>query len=372
MTVARSVLVVAALSALSGCPLDSPARLLGGPCDSDEDCATHLGARCVALLDGARACALRGDKVVVPPVDSGAPPDSGTGLDAGALDAGVSLDAAAPVDAAQLTDAGPDLDAGPTLDAGVSLDAAALPDAGDAGDAGASDASFDDGGAPDAAGDAGPDAGPPPCPGAKPTGPFCDASDSALALCFDFETTAAGAVVDGSSAARNGTFHAGAAFAACRGGLCLQPNLGYLKVNNFDFGADFTLEAWLYLDAYTTTADSMMIADNNGDWGFSVTAAGSLRCNWSVVAATVDGVFPTGRWVHAGCRQEAGYVTLYLDGALVGQSPTSGTREAPEADDIFLGANSPVGDRNWPGRIDDVRFWTNARDPALLCWQAQP
>jgi hypothetical protein len=65
------------------------------------------------------------------------------------------------------------------------------------------------------------------------------------------------------------------------------------------------------------------------------------------------------------CSGEDTTARLYVDGALTDtqQITELSTGQSP----MFIGANSPNGDQQFIGQIDNLRIWSSIRTPAQIC-----
>ena len=140
--------------------------------------------------------------------------------------------------------------------------------------------------------------------------------------------------------------------------------------------SDFTIAAWVYLDASTTWARlfdfgsgprrSMFLTARN--------AAGVPRFSISTThgynAQVVDGSapLPTGAWTHIAVTMSAGVATMYVNGMAVGSN--SSVVYAPYH--LGTGAVGWIGRSQYPtdprlkGKVDDFRIYQGALDAAAV------
>ncbi|WP_285135811.1 immunoglobulin-like domain-containing protein [Microbacterium sp. lyk4-40-TSB-66] len=92
--------------------------------------------------------------------------------------------------------------------------------------------------------------------------------------------------------------------------------------------------------------------------------------NGSEVRASGTAPVPASRWVHMAVVVAGGKtVQTFLDGALVGQAPTTYTAAAAVGSSTFsgyLGKSFYGPDAYWAGAIDDVKVWTSALSAGQL------
>lgn len=103
----------------------------------------------------------------------------------------------------------------------------------------------------------------------------------------------------------------------------------------------------------------------------------SLRdANGKLLARNVWGNLPDGVWHHVAWRvanAAANEMEIYIDGQLASLMPVGGCSQGPSAfqpwiQPLVLGAANNRGliQNHFPGSLDEVRFWTIARDPLAI------
>ena len=126
---------------------------------------------------------------------------------------------------------------------------------------------------------------------------------------------------------------------------------------------DFTIEAWVRRDAYTSGSDAIIgkgdPAGSSSGWAFWVDSAGALFFRWrsagtSAMVYTNNFQVPTGQWVHVAVTRDAGLVRLFTDGN-IGPNTTSAYPDITDVvADVFVGeVYGTIG--GMKGHIDDLR-----------------
>ena len=342
------------LFALAACPSPRADR-----CNSDLDCPNlqrcELGACAPVSEDGGAANVDAGASVD----DAGAPP-----TDAGSADAG-SADAGAPLD-----DAGPD-DAG-RGDAGASAE--------DAGtvvntDGGSSDA---DGGLPV-------DGGPQPaCNGDRPTLDPCAASHPGLVACWDFENavSSGGDVLTVADHVHGFSAQGTGSVAPSVHGDGYQPgaagSLSLAAPAEIVAAGPMSVDVWVLARSLPQVGSSarQVVYDSNAQFGLMLHSSGlacaASKATDSLFRIFTDG-FPVGVWTHVTCTlaPDGEGLIAYIDGVEAARGAHDGALQGPTAP-LFIGANSPTGDEQLDGVVDDLRVFRARRSADDACWAAQP
>lgn len=247
-------------------------------------------------------------------------------------------------DALQVVDGMP-ADGGPldaaSADAGP--DDAAPEDAG-RGDAGPGDAGADDAGRVDA--------------GVDPTrrSPPCDATDTDLLICTDFEGDGADASSFGNTLSIIGASFVpgvdGQSLELSSASDCRWPDAASLRPTRF------SLSAWIRPAEWPADGERMALFDKDGQFGVFVMSDGSLECAFGGPRLRAPLGSP-GIWAHVACVRDATAVRLYVDGALEASDTAMVTVSAGTAP-LTLGQNSPGGGDSYLGRVDQLRFYQRA------------
>jgi hypothetical protein len=146
-------------------------------------------------------------------------------------------------------------------------------------------------------------------------------------------------------------------------------------------GRKFTIEAWLYLNAYPHDGElgTVVSTGNDRDFELSVTPEGRLRGHLFTESApdSIDGVsaIPLHAWTHVSMTCDGSYARLFVNGiqdARQERSDPIGGSPGPE--DILIGGASRGGSVTnfFAGRLDDVRLMKIARKPDDFPLQLPP
>jgi len=226
------------------------------------------------------------------------------------------------------------------------------PDAAGAVDAAAPGAPVDATATGDAAA---PDAGPPAA--------FCDPGDPALVGCFRFEDTASDASGAGLNVSASGVgFDQGVSGRAAV--ITAASALHLDEAPTLDFGA-FTIEMWVRPDELPADPARAALFDNDGQYSVFIFGGATVRCSGNGEVRQ-GGALTVGTWTHVACVHDGQSVTLYIDG----QARLTGPAGPPSSDGgngSNIAGNSPGGDDDFLGRIDELRIWNRARTPAEVC-----
>ena len=98
----------------------------------------------------------------------------------------------------------------------------------------------------------------------------------------------------------------------------------------------------------------------------------TMRCGLGGQVEVWNATLMPGHWYYAACVCDAGRLTMYLDGAQIGQTAgTCGSGGGFVADGFTIGANNNGGEANPTelllGAIDGVRLWDVTLTPAQVC-----
>ena len=146
-----------------------------------------------------------------------------------------------------------------------------------------------------------------------------------------------------------------------------------LNASDFTCQNDFTIEGWIYVDAFTT-ADAAIFSN----WDVSSSAHRSLLIGpdasgadkWTfmynttgagggwVTVANPDATPYLGRWTHIAYSYEHSITThrAFVDGVLVG-SNSAGTAYNNSGANLLLGINAGDGSGYFDGKMQDVRYY---------------
>jgi hypothetical protein len=155
-----------------------------------------------------------------------------------------------------------------------------------------------------------------------------------MANTTNFLYTGTGGFTSAMSVAR--TFTSGTT-AAVLGSILFNGTSQYLTSTNasgwLDYTNDHTVEAWVYITAYSTTGtgNSTIASQNNGisnnNWDFGITSFGYLYVNYlgsSNILIQSTTQVTTSAWHHVTFTRSSNTTTLYLDGVSVGSGSVTG------------------------------------------------
>ncbi|ORV87024.1 hypothetical protein AWC11_16510 [Mycobacterium interjectum] len=139
--------------------------------------------------------------------------------------------------------------------------------------------------------------------------------------------------------------------------VIIAPN----PTSNYAFGtADFTIEAWIYVTAYTATWMTIWDARTATTGGtIAVSAAGALSYWFAGMGkiSSAAAAVTTGVWHHVAVARASGSTKLFLDGTQVGSTyADTNSYDDPGAGDVSVGnyrtGTLPFGPNNY---IDELR-----------------
>ncbi|MEA3272906.1 MAG: LamG domain-containing protein, partial [Patescibacteria group bacterium] len=163
----------------------------------------------------------------------------------------------------------------------------------------------------------------------------------------------------------------------CRYGGCLDFDgaSDYLQVsdhNTLDIKGAITLSAWVKPDSFNHSGggNNPRILDKGNFVLYSYNATGNITAytfGLSDIEIISDTAIPLDQWsyVVATYDQSTGNKIVYING-IEDKKETSVTGEINiNVADLYIGDRS-AGDRNWDGKIDDVRVYNYARTPKQI------
>ena len=134
------------------------------------------------------------------------------------------------------------------------------------------------------------------------------------------------------------------------------------------FTDDFTCEAWIKLESYTGSLQTIVgRRSTTQGWGFRLSAAGAPEIFGLNTTADIETAYqsvPLNKWVHVAASMDMSGADgkIYIDGVLVPSLFTSGA-----ASSLVQAGNLDIGDRSdnngdlFDGKISDVRVWSDIR-----------
>jgi hypothetical protein len=135
-----------------------------------------------------------------------------------------------------------------------------------------------------------------------------------------------------------------------------------------------TLAAWVRPDdlggSPRILSKATGTAEQDHDWMMSLHPPSTLRFRLKAGGTTStlvapDDLLSTGTWSHTACTYDGTAMRIYVDGILVATAAKSGTLDQTPTTAVALG-NQPTGagEESLSGRLDDVRLYDRAVDPA--------
>jgi len=122
-------------------------------------------------------------------------------------------------------------------------------------------------------------------------------------------------------------------------------------------GGDFTVECWVYLNSYQSTAQARLFFptgnNQNCDIGGNGSAPGKISYyNGTGGVNSPSGTIPLSTWTHIAWVRSGGTVNLYANGSRVGTGSIAAT--SPSATPVYIGS---TGSADWlDGYVDDLRI----------------
>jgi hypothetical protein len=213
-----------------------------------------------------------------------------------------------------------------------------------------------------------------PLTDSRPTRPCPTSPD--LIGCWRFEASDPTAV-DDESLYNNDGLASGTAFEPGPAGgqaltLIASSNVAVPDSVSLDVTGPITIELWVRADTIPADPGRAGLIDHNGQWGLFLAPAGAVRCVMTSVTATALDVKP-GTWTHIACVYDLQTIQLYQDGVAAANPPAAmNPIDTTNPDGIHIGENSPTGDDQLLGAVDEIRIWRVARSAAEIAADAQP
>lgn len=198
---------------------------------------------------------------------------------------------------------------------------------------------------------------------AGPPAAFCDPLDPALVGCFRFEDTTADASGAGLNVSASGVgFDQGVNGRAAV--ITAASALHLAETPALDFGA-FTIEMWARPDALPVDPARAGLFDNDGQYSVFLFGGATVRCSGNGEVRQA-GVLAVGSWTHVACVHDGQSITLYIDGEVRATGPAT-PPNVGGGNGSNIAGDSPGGNDDFLGRIDDLRIWSRARTPEEVC-----
>ncbi|MEI8048228.1 MAG: LamG-like jellyroll fold domain-containing protein [Bacteroidota bacterium] len=141
-------------------------------------------------------------------------------------------------------------------------------------------------------------------------------------------------------------------------------------------GSAITLEAWINASSSGWIDNGSIINKENGggDGGYTIRAGASANKNikfalWlsggtKEISSPANSIVP-GRWHHICGTYNGSALYLYIDGNQVATTTGSGI-VLPASVNMWIGNSQAFTARNFPGSVDEVRIWNDARTQAEI------
>ena len=134
----------------------------------------------------------------------------------------------------------------------------------------------------------------------------------------------------------------------------------------------FTLEAWIYADAWKPNAwqGTIIGKDLDPQRGFVLRCGANGTLSWTVGTGsnwneiTSGPVMSADTWYHVAAVLDGGESRIYINGSLVGTGACPASSLANTA--LLIGESSGFAGRVFEGRIDEVRIWNVVRTEAEI------
>lgn len=207
-----------------------------------------------------------------------------------------------------------------------------------------------------------------------------DRSNNVLLLPFD-EDNLATSTLDLSSYNHTATFNGNAkissgVFKHGKASLALDGSGDYLSIvhaSEFNMGATFSVEAWIYLTGYSSgysgNYTSVIVSkDASGArcWGFQITGTSSSWTGLNLIVfdnggsydlASKSYTFSLNTWYHVAAVRVSNNLRLFVNGTQIGTDVASSRTVAAHATNITIGGQVYTSyEYYFPGYIDDIRI----------------
>jgi hypothetical protein len=193
--------------------------------------------------------------------------------------------------------------------------------------------------------------------------PFCDAADTTLVACWEFE----GNGIDGSGSNPSNTADTSTgAFSIGKVGMGLTLTTTSLITTGDRASLEppnLTVEAWIRPTMLPATG-RMGVIDSGSAYGIFLNPTGLLCVMGLSIQVTF--AFPLNAWTHIACSADGTTTNVYIDGAQVATATGGAPLGVGDTIGTVLAGNSPSGEQ-LIGTIDQMRMWNAARTPAQIC-----
>lgn len=142
-------------------------------------------------------------------------------------------------------------------------------------------------------------------------------------------------------------------------------------------GTKFSVEAWIYADAWNTNVFEGTIAikeNNSTNGGFMFRAGAGGKLNFAIgdgasktwTELTSSAIMNTSTWYHVAATYDGSKMRLYLDGVLVDSLSESLSIGGHGSTPLTIGYHPTYTGRNWNGKLDEIRIWDTTLTKSMI------
>ena len=124
-----------------------------------------------------------------------------------------------------------------------------------------------------------------------------------------------------------------------------------------DLTSNYTIEAWIRIDSFSSMAGIVSKYQTSGANGYFLRLSSDTGLTFDEVS-TANGILEANQWYHVVAVNDNGTRRLYLNGV---SQTLSGTPLSVQGNTNPLRIGVDYSDREFDGRIDEVRLWNDVR-----------